>query len=233
MYLLARRGFGQEQDNCQDGPPTNVTVKLPPLIVKSIPLEQLQKVLHAKGISAQFKLTRIGIKVMLQTMDEYLNQHKAQFFTDDMPSEKPFKAVVRGLPVMQPEDIKSELEERYKLQPLAVYVIARKKKENYEYRDCLYLVHFRKGTVTLGALKAAKFIGNVVVSWEPHRGIYKDVTQCMRCLHFGHGTRNCHPAVLLKEQCGINVLTVESIIVQWIEFVNHVKIIRKSGTKRQ
>ncbi|XP_058817151.1 uncharacterized protein LOC131680456 [Topomyia yanbarensis] len=115
------QGFGQEQDHCQDGPPTNVTVKLPPLIVKSISLEQLQKVLHAKGISAQFKFTRIGIKVMLQTMDEfvkaktYLNQHKAQFFTHDMTSEKPFKVVVRGLPVMQPEDIKAELEEQYKL----------------------------------------------------------------------------------------------------------------------
>ncbi|XP_058839794.1 uncharacterized protein LOC131695346, partial [Topomyia yanbarensis] len=191
-------GFGQEQE--EEYPQNTVAVKLPPLIVKSIPLEKLQQDLHSKGVTAQFKLTRIGIKVMLQTKDEFtktkahLKEQNAQFFTHDMPSEKPFKAVVRGLPVMRPEDIKAELMERYKLQPLAVYVIARKQPGNHVYRDCLYLVHFRKGTVTLGALKAMKIIGNVVISWEPYRGIHKDVTQCMKCLHFGHGTRNCHLA---------------------------------------
>lgn len=195
-------GFGQVQE--EENSPL-VTNKLPPLVVKSLQLEKLQRAFQAININAQYKLTRIGIKVMMQTNDEfekaktYLKNVEAQFFTHDLPSIKPFKAVVRGLPVMDPEDIKTELEGRYKLQPLNVYVIARKQIVNRDYRDRLYLVHFRKGTVTLGALKAMKVINNVIVSWEPYRGIHKDVTQCMRCLHFGHGTRNCH----LKPRCNI------------------------------
>lgn len=31
---------------------------------------------------------------------------------------------------------------------------------------------------------------SIIVSWESYRGGNRDVTQCQRCLNFGHGTRN-------------------------------------------
>ncbi|XP_055542553.1 uncharacterized protein LOC129728161 [Wyeomyia smithii] len=60
-------------------------------------------------------------------------------------------------------------------------------------RDCLYLVHFKKGTITLGALKAIRVIQDIIVTWEAYRATSNGVTQCMQCLNFGHGTRNCRP----------------------------------------
>lgn len=195
-------GFGGSLDESSSAPA--VTMKLPPLVVKSIPLSTLKENLVAEGIVAQYKLCGIGIKVMMRTKNDFLHARNyltrigAEHFTHDVPSEKPFKAVVRGLPVMDIKDIEWELKDRYKLQPLHVFPLIRKDVNN-TYRDCLYLVHFKKGTVSLNALKAVRIISYIVVRWEAYRGKNRDVTQCMRCLNFGHGTRNC----AMKPRCNI------------------------------
>lgn len=198
-------GFGEEfPNNIVPGQPHQAKTKFPPIVVKNVPLDKLKRDLQSNGVQAQFKLTRIGIKVVVLSKSEldrtkaYLKKLKAEFFTHDIQEEKPFKAVVRGLPIMAKEDIEAELIHRYKLQPVACYVISRKQ-DHQDFRDCLYLIHFRKGTVTLNALKAVRSISSVIVSWEAYRGSHRDVTQCMRCLNFGHGTRNCS----LKPRCNI------------------------------
>lgn len=194
-------GFGEEiADNRSQ---QAKQAKLPPVVVKNIPLDKLKRDLESNGIHAQFKLTRIGIKIMVHSKNElsltkaYLNKLKAEFFTHDIQEEKPFKAVVRGLPLMSKEMIIEELMYRYKLQPVACHVMARQ--DQQDYRDCLYLIHFRRGSVTMNALKAVRSILSVIISWEPYRGSNRDVTQCMRCLNFGHGTRNCN----LKPRCNV------------------------------
>lgn len=192
-------GFGEVPADQQQP-----TKKFPPLVVKNIPLVQLKESLKAIGIKAAYKICRFGIKVVLpskedyQKAKQYLDRARAEYYTFDIQSEKPFKAVVRGLPIMEVDEIKSDLEDRYKLKPLAIFPMSRHNRV-MEYRDCLYLVHFSQGSVTLGALKAVRVITDVIVSWEPYRGANKDVTQCMRCLHFGHGTRNCR----LKPRCNL------------------------------
>lgn len=195
-------GFGEVPDE-QRQP----TIKIPPLMVKSMCLADLKSSLGACQVTATYKICRIGIKVVLPTIENYLtakqflDTNNAEYYTFDIPSEKPFKAVIRGLPIMNVEEIKSDLEDRYKLKPLAVFPMSRHNRM-MEFRDCLYLVHFPKGSVTLGALKAARVIQNIIVAWEGYRGANKDVTQCMRCLNFGHGTRNCR----LKARCNICTL---------------------------
>lgn len=199
-------GFGDDQDLPPAPPQEQQTkaCKLPPLMVKSLNLDQLKQAMAAVNVKAAYKMCRIGIKVVLSTKQDYetakkhLDRSKVEFFTFDMPSEKPFKAVIHGLPVMDVEDIKSELVFRYKLKPLAVYPMTRHNRDT-EFRDCLYLVHFPKGSVTLGALNAATMIQDLIVYWKGYRGANKDVTQCMRCLNYGHGTRNCR----LKSRCNI------------------------------
>lgn len=187
-------------DPAQQDRPT----KIPPVMVKNVSLDRLKQEVKASGINAQFKLTRMGIKIVVQTIPaltattKCLTRMKAEYYTHDIAEEKPFKAVIRGLPIMEKEAIKAELTERYKLQPVAIHVIARKISEG-DYRDCLYLVHFRKGSTSLNALKAVRSLNDMIVSWELYRGSHRDVTQCMRCLNFGHGTRNCS----LKPRCNI------------------------------
>lgn len=185
--------------------------KVPPLMVKSVDLGRLQATMKAIKVNAAYKLCRVGIKVVISSMKDYLKaktyleKSKAEFYTFDIPSEKPFKAVIRGLPNKKPDEIKADLEQRYKLKPVAVFPMSRHDKSKV-YRDCLYLVHFQKGSVTLGALKAARVVLDIIVSWEAYRGANRDVTQCMRCLQYGHGARNCR----VKPRCAACTLQHET-----------------------
>lgn len=194
----------QQQRQQQQQQNQAAAVKVPPLMVKTVELRRLQATMKAIKVSAVYKICRVGIKVVLSSKEDYqkaktyLERSKAEFYTFDMPSEKPFKAVIRGLPNMDASEIKTDLEQRYKLKPLAVFPMSRHDKTK-TYRDCLYLVHFKKGSVSLGALKAAKVVLDVIVSWEAYRGANRDVTQCMRCLQYGHGSRNCR----IKPRCAV------------------------------
>lgn len=213
MNTSELNGFGSSVQQVACSPQAPVKIKLLPLVVRGIALELLQKDMTAGKICATFKLTRIGIKIIVSTKSEYenvktyLNNAKAEYFTHDIASEKPFKAVVRGLPNMATRDLIAELKDRYKLQPIAVFPISRRKLSN-PFKDQIYLIHFAKGTVTMNALKAIRYISNIVVNWEPYRGSNRDVTQCLRCLNFGHGTRNCHITPTC-ENCAQSHLTSE------------------------
>lgn len=125
-------------------------------------------------------------------MKEYLLQIKAEFFSHDMPGEKPFKAVLRGLPDIDTNELVKELTNHYKLPPSAVFRMTRRNEKTRVYRDCLYLLHFKKGTITMSSLQAIRSLFSVIIKWEPYRGGRHNVTQCQRCLNFGHGTRNCN-----------------------------------------
>lgn len=177
-----------------------VKVKLPPLMVKAIPLSQLTMELKVRGIQADFKLCSIGTKVVVHSRrdfdrtSEYLKHIKAEFFSHDIPGEKPFKIILRGLPETDTNDLITELREHYKLSPVAVHRIVRRDEKTKFYRDRLYLIHFKRGTVTLNSLQAIRSLFSIIIKWEPYRGGNRDVTQCQRCLNFGHGTRNCNMA---------------------------------------
>lgn len=60
------------------------------------------------------------------------------------------------------------------------------------YHNQLYIVSLKRGTTSLVALRAVRTIQPVIVRWEPYRGGRRGPTQCMRCLEFGHGSRNCN-----------------------------------------
>ncbi|XP_065089798.1 uncharacterized protein LOC135710989 [Ochlerotatus camptorhynchus] len=157
-------------------------VKLPPLVVKNAHLNDLIADLASLGVKAEFKLGRVGTKVLLRTKAEcdlvvaHLRTTKVEFFTHDIPGEKPFKVVIRGLPNFDPKLIEAEIKNRYKLAPTTVFRMTRRDENVKRYLDCLFLVHFQKGTVTLNALKAIRSINSIIVRWEPYRGGRHDVT---------------------------------------------------------
>lgn len=183
--------------------------KLPPFYVRSIEgnlkadLDELIK----RGLRATLKLCTDGFKILVPSKPhynavlEYLRQKKAQFFTHDIPAEKPFKVVLRGLYDMKEAELSAYLTE-CGLKVVAVHKI-RRKETNTKFRDQLYLLHLEKGSVTLKELKEIKAISHVVVEWERYRPVHRDVTQCWKCLNFGHGGRNCHLTVRCSN-CGEN-----------------------------
>ncbi|XP_055523132.1 uncharacterized protein LOC129717294 [Wyeomyia smithii] len=177
--------FGGPTDVPDSANPNTVKVKLPPLVVKNVPLNKLISDFASPGVAAEYKLCGIGMMVMLHTKvdfekdTQFLKNSKTEFFIHDIPGEKPFKVVIRGLPGFDPKLIGAEIKDRYKLAPIAVYPIKR--------------------TVTLSALRAIRSLFSIIICWEPYRGGRRDVTQCQRCLNFGHGTRNCN----IKLRCNI------------------------------
>ncbi|XP_065089380.1 uncharacterized protein LOC135710665 [Ochlerotatus camptorhynchus] len=144
-------------------------VKLPPLVVKNAHLNELVADLASLGVKAKYKLGRVGTKVVLRTKPEYylivahLRTAKVEFFTHDIPDEKPFKVVMRGLQNFDPKFIEAKIRDRYKLATSSVYRMTRKDENVKAYPDCLFLVHFQKGMVTLNALKAIHSINSIIV----------------------------------------------------------------------
>ncbi|XP_065093529.1 uncharacterized protein LOC135714164 [Ochlerotatus camptorhynchus] len=159
-----------------DGNPSAAKIKLPSLVVYKVPLNTLIGDLTSLGVTAEFKLGRIGTKVMLRTIAEY--DVAVKYLKDSKsPGSRNQGPVQAGPNRCLPNDKEGQKRE--------------------DVPDCLFLVHFQKGTVTLNALQAIRLIYFIIVRWEPYRGGHRDVTQCQRCLNVGHGTRNCN----IKPRC--------------------------------
>ncbi|XP_055533753.1 uncharacterized protein LOC129723512 [Wyeomyia smithii] len=125
-----------------------------------------------------------------KAVEAYLKQTKAEYFTHDIAATKPFKVVLRGLPELELDELKTELV-ACGLEVEAVYKMIRHNKA-IEYRDQLYLIHL--GSTTLSTVKTITALFNIIVQWERYKPIHRDVTQCSNCLNYGHGTKNCHIA---------------------------------------
>uniref|UniRef100_A0A182WN20 Pre-C2HC domain-containing protein n=1 Tax=Anopheles minimus TaxID=112268 RepID=A0A182WN20_9DIPT len=155
--------------------------KFPPIVVKSMALFVLRPELQARGLRVEYQLSGIGTKVFVQSSDDrkklisFLESRKVEFFTHDLKEERPFKVVLRGLPLMETDDILNELKVCYQLDVLEV------QRRNEE------------------SLEAVRTLPSVSIPWKSYRGGHKGPTQCLRCQGFGHGTRNCR----IQPRCAV------------------------------
>lgn len=181
--------------------------KVPPFFVKGFPdgLRDELNYFIEKGLKCTIRLCTDGYKIMVPGLNHYkavkalLLKRKDEFFTHDVESLKPFKVVLRGLHDMEISSLEAELK-TVGLKPLAIYKMKRHDTTRI-YRDQLYLVNFEKNSTSLSDLQSIKAITHIVVSWEKYRPVHRDVTQCAKCLMFGHGTKNCHITARC-EKCG-------------------------------
>lgn len=180
-----------------DGQSVPRKVKLPPIFTPYRDYSKLLGLMKENNLAPVFKLCSQGTKILTSSLEEYnavgklLQQVKLGFYTHDVPGTRPFKVVIRGLPDVTPEEIQDELL-LLKLKPIKVFKITRKDQAVKNYRDHLFLVHFERGSTTLKQLQEIRSLLQVIVRWEPYRGSNRPVTQCQKCLGFGHGTRNCY-----------------------------------------
>lgn len=107
-------------------------------------------------------------------------------------SPKPLKVLLLLLDDMAVDDLVEELE-FHNLKPVKVDKVSRHDKTQ-KYRDQFYLVHLEHGSTTLKDLRATKIVNSTMVEWQKYKSVHREVTQCMNCLRFGHGTRNCSMA---------------------------------------
>ena len=199
--ILAANKFASLADQTTEK--TEKKEKMPPFYVKGFPpgLRQHFNELISKGLIATLRLCTDGYKIVVpstphyKAVEAYLKQTKAEYFTHDIAATKPFKVVLRGLPELELDELKTELV-ACGLEVEAVYKMIRHNKA-IKYRDQLYLIHLTRGSTTLSTVKTITALFNIIVQWERYKPIHRDVTQCSNCLNYGHGTKNCH----IKSRC--------------------------------
>lgn len=206
QQLLDNNQYGALEDSPQascgvPNPVVSATTKKkqPPLVVKNTSFSVLAEKMVPCKVVLQYKLTRFGTKIQCSTAEDvnkvqkHLQKCGLEYYTYDKPEERPYRVLLRGLPLVDPQTVIARLNEEHGVVASAAHVIRRKEVSD----ESFYLLHFPKGYTNLKKLREVKHIGQVLVRWETYRNKRVDVTQCLNCLHHGHGTRNCH----LKSRC--------------------------------
>lgn len=203
--LLAKALAGQGQPNGPIVTQPEIASgkkKQPPLVVKNVSFATLSETVPVCGVRPVYKITRFGTKIICNSAEDFsavqthLETCGYEYYTHDKPTERPYRVVLRGLPLVNPAELQSRLKAECGLDAQAVHIIKRKG-ECAALDESFYLVHFAKGYTNLKKLSEVKHIARIIVRWEAYRNKRADVTQCMNCLYHGHGTRNCH----LKSRC--------------------------------
>ena len=120
--------------------------KQPPLVVKNLGFCKLLAVMESCEVKPDYKMNRFDIRVICYTVNDFdmvrvhLKRQKVQFYTHGMKSERPHRVVLRGLPEVEVEDVKHQLD------VLDVYAIKRKEST---VEETPYIVLFPKGHTNL------------------------------------------------------------------------------------
>lgn len=168
--------------------------KMPPVVVGSKYLEQLKKMLSQTSIkNYNLKFMSIGIKISVvdrvdyRTLIDKLNKLNINYYTHDLPSDRPLKVVLKGLYEMDIDELKSYLSIA-NIQYIEVKSMTQKNIRYHQQKN--YLIYLKKNSTNINELKKIKHINNIIVSWEYYRHP-KTPTQCSNCQLMGHGSRHC------------------------------------------
>ena len=123
------------------------------------------------------------------------------FYTHEFAHEKSKRIVLKGLPILDVAEIKSEICDN---DVICESVILLAKKDLVNNTRPIYLVTLDK-SVDLQDVRAIKFLHSVKVNWDKYKNRNK-TTQCHRCQRFGHGSIKCFAAPRCLH-CGEDHLT--------------------------
>lgn len=171
-------------------------IRIPPITLSNVKRDDVTKLMELLGIkNYDTKLLKFGIQVFCKStenfnsVNEFLVQNKCQFYTHDLPSDKLFKVVLRGLHKMDVKDLNQELN-ALNIKPERINIISPK---NVRYADHVnYIIYFKKGEIKLDDLRQTRSLFHTVVTWEPYRINRTGPIQCSRCQRPGHGARHCN-----------------------------------------
>lgn len=175
--------------------PVSFKSKIPPIIIKKQKCEAIKQLLITNGIkNYNMKVNINGILLHIPNIEEYkktydnLKINNIEFFSYELEENKSVKFVLTGLHSMTDEDLKQALAE-HNIVPNKVTKLQLNTKR-YDDQE-VYILHFKKGEMTLNTLRKVKYMSHMVVKWTYYtRKI--TLTQCRRCQNFGHGTKQCN-----------------------------------------
>lgn len=196
--------------------------KIPPIVVTQGDFDST--VINELNLSdITFKFISLGLKLSFDSKDSYdkcidfLNQNNIEFFTHRLKNNI-FKVILSGLPQVNSDDIKSELNTKYNINVVDV----RELQTSYFNKNSrLYLISFENSEINLTQLRQIKAVNHTIVKWLRFSPKFKGPTQCRRCLMFGHGAENCHRSIScmfcassehLGDQCTFNNVPVGQLV---------------------
>lgn len=97
--------------------------KIPPLVVRNIDFVTLQQKMRDLPVKFLSKLTRFGIKLQCfspedyNTVEAHLKKLGVEYYTHDKPGDRPYRVILRGLPLVDPGNLKHRLKEDHDLIP--------------------------------------------------------------------------------------------------------------------
>ena len=156
---------------------------------------------------------RNGLKIFVDNLDDYKKlkndffEQRIPFYTYAFKNEKDVHQVIKGLPKIDTEIIKKEINNSGLKCKRVIQMKQRQFKDNRPINP-IYLATFESDT-NINEIRKIKSIYYVNVHWEKYYH-KSEVTQCHRCQEFGHGSNSCFqdPKCVkcngnhITEQCG-------------------------------
>lgn len=172
--------------------PKTAQEKLPvPITVTDTNLN-IDEVLKPLNIAYKIKIISIGKKVFVESPDDRktiidaFQKTKVPCFTHPTNEEKIFKVVLSGLPSIDLDELKENIQLTNNLTPIKIIPLTSGKE------NILYLLHFNKNEVTLNDLRKINVVFSHIIKWLPYKSRKQGPTQCYNCGMFGHGASLCH-----------------------------------------
>lgn len=142
-----------------------------------------------------YKQTTLGMKIFVQSKADFdtlvasMIDKKVEFYTHRSSEEKIMKVVLRGLPQMDIDELKTHFATELNVRPLDIFLM---KTKNENIHSALYLVHLNKNDIAFNDLLKIKAINHTIIKWAYYKPKYRGPTICNKCSCYGHGAINCN-----------------------------------------
>lgn len=174
------------------------STKPPPIIVTDEKYNKIEMIMDGDNTNIKdyiYKQTTLGMKIFVQNKADFdtlvasMVEKKIEFYTHRYSEEKIMKVVLRGLPQLNIEELKTHFVNEWSLRPLQIYEM---KTNNANKHSALYLVHLNKNDITFNDLQKRRALNHTIISWAHYKPKYRGPTICNKCSSYGHGASNCN-----------------------------------------
>ena len=174
----------------QQQQPARKKISISPIVVTDH-TTNIQEILQPLKLDFNLQINSVGRKILTKSSEDKtkvideLKKKNVIFYTHPEYDSKSFKVVLSGLPAFDCTVIEQSIKEQ-KIVPTKITMFNTKSEHK------LYLLHFDASKVNKKTLETVKYVCHHKVKWLPYKPKRNSLTQCLRCLMYGHGIKSCN-----------------------------------------